>query len=50
MSSGGYGKQLTEKFWLGSVIRLGGAEGSVASFIAGDHGSNPSEGENIFLN
>ena len=36
-------------FWLGSVIHLGGTDGSMAALRAGDPGSNPGQGEDFSL-
>ena len=41
------GDQQRENFWLGPVIRLGGAVGSASAHIAGDPVSNPSSGDNF---
>ena len=43
MSAGTEGSrdQLREKFWIGLVIQLGGADVIAAALRAGDPGSNP---------
>ena len=43
------GNQLRENLWLGPVVRMGGAVGSVPAHIARDPGSNASSGENLCL-
>ena len=40
--------QVTEKFWLGPVVHLGGTVVSIPVRRAGDLGSNPGPGENFF--
>ena len=42
--------QLREMFWLGPVVRLGGAAGSEPARRTGDPGSNPGPGGGFSLN